>query len=171
MLKLSDFCVEHNVKHNTISNYMKNHEKEFKGHTQKLGNRSILLDDIAVEILSRQYPSIDLKPDIITNSNEYRELLEENNVLVKKLAERELRLKDKEIELLKAIADKEKNELLLEMQKNELTSEQKRLEESQNALRSAQEQIEFLRSELDLEKRASEDLRKRGLIARIFNKI
>lgn len=163
MLKLSDFCVEHNVKHNTISNYMKNHEKEFKGHTQKLGNRSILLDDIAVEILSRQYPRIDLEPDIITNSNEYRELLEENNVLVKKLAESELRLKDKEIELLKVISAKEKNELLLEASKNELTSEQKRLEE-------AQKQIELLRSELDLTKKASEDLRQRGLIARILNR-
>lgn len=54
-MKIKDFAEVRGVEVNTIHQYMLRHGVEFEGHTRKEG-KTIILDDVAVEMLAKVYP-------------------------------------------------------------------------------------------------------------------
>ena len=88
MILLKEFAEGRNVNPHTVATYVRRHPDLFDGHTE-LDGKKLLLDDTAVEVLSKVYPA--LPPEDIWTpgaKRKYDELQEE------------LREADKEIRIL-----------------------------------------------------------------------
>ena len=162
-MTITEFARSREVQSQTISSALRRHGYKY--------NKYEGLTDDMLSFLESEYP--EPKQALIVTGlspEEERELREELDRSRRKLEEAQKVIIDMTNSSANMRVELKERELLLEARQSELTSEKERLAESQTALLSAQEQIELLRSELNLEKQASEDLRKRGLIARILNK-
>ena len=55
-MKIKDFIESRNISYNAVLNYIKRHDKEFKGHIGRRNN--IVLDEVAITLLNKKYPLI-----------------------------------------------------------------------------------------------------------------
>lgn len=158
-MTITEFARSRNVQAQTISIYIKRHEKLFKGHTSKAG-KTIELDEVALEILDEKYPLP--KPVEIIEDTESREKLIKAQELI-------IQLQDKLNQAQSKIAQAEATQLLLEdrtIQLEKAESENKELKVENKELKAENKEL------MDEYKSASaenERLKNRGLLARIFN--
>lgn len=54
-MKIGDFLQGRLVERQAVTRYIERHSEEFEGHISKIG-REIVLDDVAIQILDKQYP-------------------------------------------------------------------------------------------------------------------
>lgn len=54
-MNISEYASRHGLRPQYVSSYIKRHSDMFEGHTRKEAN-SLILDDVAVELLDKKYP-------------------------------------------------------------------------------------------------------------------
>lgn len=153
---LQDFIIERNLKQSTIAMFMKRHQKEFDGHTE-LRDRRVWLDDVAVTILSKKYPtpmideiwSPQAKQAYDSLQEELRDANAEIRLLIKTLREyQEFEMKYRALEMeyqLKLDTAINQETTVLQEKLDKLNAEKKLLEEKSY---EDERRILFLRTKL-----------------------
>lgn len=115
-MKLSRFCEERQVKQNTVNQYIKRHQSEFKGHITKKGNCTEL-DDEAVQLLNEIYPFrvVQIVHD------------EETERLLKKVTEHAIELQQRINSMSEEMIEIKAEKLMIEMKLNSQEEEITRL--------------------------------------------
>lgn len=164
MRKVADFAEERNVDRNAVSQYIRRHGEEFKGHT-KVDGHNLYFDEDAFVLLDVKYPLP--KPVQVINGVPH----EEYEAVQKKLDQ----TKDILIALKDAIAEKDK--LLIQQEANVKLLEdksalvEKALEEKKAENASIQAENKALYAKIDsLNAELVEAKRPKSLIERIFGK-
>lgn len=159
-MTITEFAGVHAIQPQTISIFIKRHPEQFKGHTKKVG-KTVELDEVALEILEKQYPIP--RPVQLLNGvdpDEHKEVVDKLSSAqeyIIKLHETVEQLKDKLNENEKLIAQAEAQKMLLEDKQEQLDTAKK-----ENADKDA------LIAELKAE---NDRLKGRNLLERIFNKL
>ena len=93
-MKISDFIDGRGVTYDTVRKYIVNHPELFKGHIGR--TNTIVLDDVAIEILEKKYPFPDpvqviqdteAREKLQALTEKYIKVLEENKLLVEQNAQ------------------------------------------------------------------------------------
>jgi TolA-binding protein len=158
-MTITEFARARNVQAQTISIYIKRHEKLFKGHTSKAG-KTIELDEVALKILDEKYPLP--KPVEIIEDTESREKLIKAQELI-------IQLQDKLNQAQSKIAQAEATQLLLEDRTIQLKKADERIEKIEAESQELKNEIKELTDKSNEQVAEIERLKSRGLIARIFN--
>lgn len=147
-MTIKEFCQSRNVSQNTVSMYMSRNKKLFQGHKKTVG-KNVLLDEVAISILSEKYPFPETIEVVEAPDAELKEkIMQLQDVIIK------LQAQQAELQAKAALADAQA--LLLEDRENHIRE-----------LKTEKEVAENRASELDAE---LERLRNRGLWDRILNK-
>lgn len=171
MRKVADFAEERNVDRNAVSQYIRRHGEDFKGHT-KVDGHNLFFDEDAFVILDKKYPLP--KPVMVIEGVPH----EEYEAVQKSLSETKEQLnksKDIIIAMKEAIAEKEK--LLIQQEANVKLLEdksafiEKTLGDEKAEKASIQAENKALYAKIDsLNAELLEAKRPKSLIERIFGK-
>lgn len=149
-MKISDFVKGREVKETTVRMFISRNAEQFDGHITKV-KKWLELDEVAVDILSNQYP---VKPDqVIVNGipkEEHMKLLEEYNQALKEIAN----LRAMAADQANKIAGAEAKELLLEEKEMQLDTQRNLLTAARKEIKEKNAQIDALNNrkyEMDLE--------------------
>lgn len=133
-MNITEFASARNEQSQTISIFIKRHPEQFEGHTRKVG-KTVELDEVALEILEKQYPLP--RPVQLINGvdpEEHKAVMEELNKAQRTIIGLQSKITDYSLQIAKA----EATQLLLEDKDKELQSvktDLKREGEEKNALR------------------------------------
>ena len=86
-MNTTDFAISRNVQPQTVMKYLQRHKKQFEGHIKK-NNRITILDEVAIELLTKKYPlpkPIEVVVDVDT-LKELADARKELNALYKELS-------------------------------------------------------------------------------------
>ena len=134
-MTITEFCQSRNIDRNTVSMYMSRHKKQFQGHKKTVG-KNVLLDEVAIEILSEKYPL----PEVI-------EVVNTDQVLKDKiiqLQELVMTLQNKLLENQEKVALAEAEHLLLQDRETLIVELKSELEEERAATHAANQKIDEL---------------------------
>ena len=142
-MKVADFALQHNVEKNAVFQYIRRHADEFEGHTG-IENKSMVIDDVAVELLSKKYPM----PVEVVQDTEAREELRIAMERIDILQQRIDIYQQQIIELLQKTTAVDTQQFLLEDRNKQIeelkeTGERyaREAQETKIALRIAEEKI------------------------------
>lgn len=108
MISVREFAESRNEQTNTVLTYIRRHSSEFEGHIE-MDNRKMVIDDYAVELLSKVYP-LPSPVEVIVDTESREKLLLAQDAIIK-LQEALMESKDK-------LAIAESQQLLLEERKD-----------------------------------------------------
>lgn len=144
-MKISDFVKGRDVKETTVRMFISRNAEQFDGHITKV-KKWLELDEVAVDILSNQYP---IKPDpVVVNGipkEEHMNLLEEYNIALKEIA----KLQTMAAEQARKIAGAEAKELLLEEKERQLEEKQSQMDTQAKMLTAARKEIKEKNAQID----------------------
>ena len=158
-MNITEFASARNEQSQTISIFIKRHPEQFEGHTRKVG-KTVELDEVALEILEKQYPLP--RPVQMLNGVDP----EEHKAVMDKLASAQeyiIKLQDKMMEDQKLIAQAEAQKILLEDKNSQLEAVRAEGEKKDTEIDDLKKANEDLRTEL-------ERLKNRSFLDRLFNK-
>lgn len=175
MRKVSDFAEERNIDRNAVSQYIRRHGEEFKGHT-KVDGHNLLFDDDAYVILDKKYPLP--KPIMVVDGvphEEYEAVQKKLELASERLfaAQEAIREKEKLLDQQEyAVQLLENKNILLEKTLEEKTSfMEKALEDEKAEKATIQAKNEALYVEIvRLNAELVEAKRPKSLIERIFGR-
>lgn len=149
-MKISDFVKGRDVKETTVRMFISRNAEQFDGHITKV-KKWLELDEVAVDILSNQYP---IKPDpVVVNGipkEDHMNLLEEYNIALKEIA----KLQAMAAEQARKIAGAEATKLLLEEKERQFESQTRLLTAAREELKESRATVEALHQrnyEMDME--------------------
>lgn len=175
MQKVADFAEERNVDRNAVSQYIRRHGEEFKGHT-KVDGHNLLFDDDAYVILDKKYPSP--KPIMVVDGvphEEYEAVQKKLELASERLfaAQEAIREKEKLLDQKEyAVQLLENKNILLEKTLEEKTSFMEKALEDEKAERisiQAENKALYARIEV-LNAELFEAKRPKSLMEHIFGK-
>lgn len=158
-MNITEFASARNEQSQTISIFIKRHPEQFEGHTRKVG-KTVELDEVALEILEKQYPLP--RPVQLLNGVDP----EEHKAVQDKLTAAQdfiIKLQNKMMEDQKLLAQAEAQKQLLEDKEAQLNAAKVEGEKKDTEIEEQKKKIEELKNE-------NERLRNRSLFERIFNK-
>ncbi len=172
-MTITEFASARNEQAQTVSIFIKRHPEQFEGHTKKVG-KTVELDEVALEILEKQYPLP--RPVQLLNGvdpAEYQAVLKEKADAVSDLAEARniiIMMKDKMMEKEKLLAQAEAQKILLEDRESQLKIATEEGEKKDTEIDLQKKKIEEQNRQLEELKNENERLKNRSLFERIFNK-
>lgn len=172
-MNITEFASARNEQSQTISIFIKRHPEQFEGHTRKVG-KTVELDEVALEILEKQYPLP--RPVQLLNGVDPEEhkavvdKLSSAQEYIIKLHETVEQLKDKVNENEKLIAQAEAQKILLEDKNSQLEAAREEGEKKDTEIDEQKKKIEEQNRQLEELKNENERLKNRSLFERIFNK-
>lgn len=165
-MNITEFAGARNEQAQTISIYIKRHPELFEGHTRKVG-KTVELDEVALEILEKQYPLP--RPVQLMNGVDP----EEHKAVQDKLTAAQefiIKLQDKMMEDQKLLAQAEAQKILLEDRESQLKIATEEGEKKDTEIDLQKKKIEEQNRQLEELKLENERLKNRSLFERIFNK-
>jgi len=165
-MNITEFASARNEQSQTISIFIKRHPEQFEGHTRKVG-KTVELDEVALEILEKQYPLP--RPVQLMNGVDP----EEHKAVQDKLTAAQefiIKLQDKMMEDQKLLAQAEAQKILLEDRESQLKIATEEGEKKDTEIDLQKKKIEEQNRQLEELKLENERLKNRSLFERIFNK-
>ena len=136
-MNITQFAESHNQNPKNITMYIFRHKKLFEGHIKEVG-KSKYLDDEAIRILEKHYPSVSSTKTIENEElqKKYMKSLEQITILQNQL-----------LQAQKQIGEFRSNQLLIENQKLQI-------KHSEDLINKQKEDIEYLKQQcINLQKR------------------
>ncbi len=96
-MKISEFCKNYNIRHQTVYTKIRRHRKQLEGHIVKDG--CMVLDDFAVELLKPAVSKTELSEEIESLKIELSDKKSEIEQLHSEVYDRDLKISDLEKEL------------------------------------------------------------------------
>lgn len=146
-MNITDFCKgRENCERNAVSAYIRRHPELFEKHTKHSG-KNLLLDAVAIELLSEKYP-LPRPVEVVEDREAQKKIMQLQEVIIK------LQAQQAELQAKAALADS--LQFMLEDKNTQIEELKTELKEERAAVAAANQKVE--------------NLLQRGLLARIRNK-
>lgn len=140
-MTITEFARNRGQQAQTISRYISRHDKEFAGHTKKVG-KAVELDDAAIALLDSAYPIP--KPVTVINGvpeADHLQALARKDEQIQQLQSKIISMQEQLNVLTVESADLKAKALLLEDKDKQLQREQERADQSEQELKKYKKTI------------------------------
>ena len=151
-MNISEFARLRGVEPQTVSRYISRHKDDFEEHTTNDG-KSIVLDEIAISILEKQYPlPIDLYGVSKEEYDELKAKYEAMTVVLAKTQDNLSHSQDRVERLTEKYLEAESNKYLLEDREKQLKEKDEALSRERERADQERRRVEELQKELEKER-------------------